>query len=211
MTTKSDKFARATYKHLHYPDTKKTIIGFSFETTKNNVFSVNLSGATEHNLPSITIIKDRKQIFSIWDDYWSEYYCYQDEELDKDKFTEVFKDYFSQFTDYTISNCSTTPILIDGQKMHHCLRFELTKETETGIDKHVFSIVPSFNPCSWCGSEKKIYIQYKLADYTINDFLFKSDYSVKTPITGRETYFKKKKNKTKRIVDIGDGWFTVKK
>ncbi len=212
MTTQSDKFARATYKYLNCQDTKKTIIEFSFETTKNNVFSVNLSGATEHNFASIAIIKDRKLIYSICDDNWSQYYCYKDEDIDKDKFTEVFKEYFSQFTEYTISNCSIKPILIDGQKMPHCLRFELTKETETGIDKHVFSIVPSFSPCSWCCTSKKIYIRYKLADYTINEFLFKSDYSSQTPITGRESFKKKKKiNNKKRIVDIGDGWFKVNK
>ena len=215
MTAKSDKFVRATYKYLNCQDTKKDILGFSFETknetTKNNVFSVNLSPHFAHNSPSLSIIKDREHIFTIIID-WSCFYTYKEKDIEEDKFPEVFKEYFLQFAEYTFSNCSIKPILIDGQKMPHCLRFELSKETETGIDKHVFSIVPSFSPCSWCDTDKKIYVQYNLAGYIINDFLFKSDYSSQTPITGRETFTKKKKiNNKKRIVNIGDGWYKVKK
>lgn len=204
----TEKFASASYK---YQNEKKTVIGFSFETTEDSFYSVTLLSPIEHNHPGVTIIKDREPIFEICDTYWSHHYCYKDEFIKEDKFSEVFKEYFSQFTGYTISNCRIKSILINGHKNPHCLRFELTKETETGIDKHVFSVVPSFYPCSSCETEKIIYIQYKLAGYTINDFLFKSDYSSDTPVTGRKTNYNRKIKKTKRIVDSGDGWFSVKK
>lgn len=213
MTAKSEEFVGATYKYLNCEETQKNTIGFSFETknetTKNNVFSVILSVPYDHNFPSLEIIKDRKQIFTICIDR-SCFYSYKEKEIEEDKFAGVFKEYFLQFAEYTLSNYSIQPILIDRVKMPHCLRFELSKETETGIDKHVFSIVPSFNPCSWCIAEKKIYVRYNLAGYIINDFLFKSDYERTTPITGRETFTKKKKiNNKKRIVNIGDGWCKV--
>jgi hypothetical protein len=138
----------------------------------------------------------------IYDGYWIIDYEFIDEIVDEENFPQLVNEFFSKLIGYTVSKCVVKPIEIEGKMSPHCLRFELTKETDSGVDIRVFSVVPAFWPCTFCRADMQINVLYKTGNATIKELLIANCFQKKK---------KEKKVKQKRVVDVGNGWFEVKK
>lgn len=211
-TTITNTVQSVDFKMLDYGKTHKNENGevepifFSMKTATQE-FSLLLSAGEGDTHPYLRVIKDGKNIMGIFDDYWNIYYEFN-ECCVRENFPQLVNEYFSKFIGYSVSKCVVKPIFMDGRKYPHCLRIELTKETDSGIDTQILSIVPSFSPCSFCGADMQIDVLYKCGDATIKELLIALDKSANPVLTGKPG---KKKVKTPRVVDTGDGWFKVSK
>lgn len=215
MTTPLDTVQSVDFKMLDYGETHKNEngecepISFSMKTTTQD-FSLLLSVGKGDTHPYVRVFENGKPIMGIFHDYWSIDYEFNECCVEED-FPQLVNEYFSNFIGYSVSKCVVKPIVINGRTYPHCLRIELTKETDSGIDTRILSIVPSFSPCSFCGADKQINVLYKCGDATINELLIALDESANPVLTGKQGKPGKKKVKKPRIVDAGDGWFEVSK
>jgi hypothetical protein len=207
MSTPLDTIQSVFFQKLK--DGMKPIV-FSMKTT-TTVLSLHLFVGKGDTHPNVQVIEDGKTVFGISDDYWLVTHEADDKEVKEEDFPQLVNEYFSKFIGYTVSKCMVKSIDFEGTKFPHCLRIELTKETDSGIDTRVFSIIPTFHPCTFCMADMQINVLYKTGNATIKESLiaYRDDYG--TLRLKEKTTVKKNKVKTPRIVNVGDGWFKVNK
>jgi hypothetical protein len=173
-------------------ETKKPSFVFFLRTSTGKEIAVILCDGEVHSNPHMRIIEHKDENkpevvlgISEFGHFSFEAFDSLITDFDEDsfsRFSRLSNEYWLQLIGYTVE-CTVEPIEFEGGKFPHSLRIKLTKDTDSGIDTRVLSIVPSFHPCIACESEPQIDVVYKVGDVTINELLIETNYTPQSALS----------------------------
>jgi hypothetical protein len=145
---------------------------FSLETTTQE-FSLRLPDGKGHCNPYIRVIEGGKIVLGIAHAGYFSYEAFDDtiDVFNEEQFTQLSNEFFQKLTGYKVSKWEIGLTDFKETQYPHCLQIELTKETDSGIETRVLSIIPCFCPCIQCDSDSQLDVVYKVGDATIKKLL----------------------------------------